>query len=144
MEHDQGESGGTDMMISYHENDHYNSVRDNSAAKPPPPAKIKRLTNIESSHSGDTEAILEEEDIDVEITKPEEIVVKPRVPTGKPVKKNAPCPCESGLRYRKCCWETNKSKERTRTWKQNRRLTEESHNDEDTVATDSNFKVLKI
>lgn len=145
IEHGQGKSGGTDMMVSYHENDHYNSVRDISAAKPPPPAKIKRLTYIESSHSGDTEARLEEDDIDVEITKPEEVLVVPRVPNGKPVKKNAPCPCGSGLRYRKCCWETNKSKERAWTWRQKRGgLTEESDNEEDTVGIDGNFKVLKI
>lgn len=37
----QGKSAGTDMMVSYHENDHYNSVRDNSAAKHPPLSKKK-------------------------------------------------------------------------------------------------------
>lgn len=144
IEHGQGKSGGPNMMVSYHENDHYNSVRDNSAPKPPPPAKMKRLISIESSHNGDTEAMLEQDDINVEITKPEEIVVEPRVPNRKPVKMNAPCPCGSGLRYRKCCWEINKSKERARTWKQKRGLTEESDNEEDAVAIDGNFKVLKI
>jgi SEC-C motif len=144
IEHGQGKSGGINMMVSYHENDHYNSVRDNSVAKPPPPVNIKRLTNIESSQSGDTEAILEEPDIDGEIKKPEETVTEPSMSNEKPVKKNAPCPCGSGLRYRKCCWKINKSKERSRTWKQKRGLTEESDNEENTVAVDGNFKVLKI
>ena len=131
-------------MVSYHENDHYNSVRDNILSKPPPPVKIKRLTNIESSHNGDTEAILQEDDFDVKLKKPEATVVEPKMSNKKPVKKNAPCPCGSGLRYRKCCLETKKSKERARTWKQKYGMTEESGNEEDSIAIDGSFKVLKI
>jgi OTU domain-containing protein 3 len=145
--HGQEKAGGTDMMVSYHENDHYNSVRDKSAAKPPKTSKIKTWSIIESSDSLETEAVFEQdENDDDEVTKQKETVVEPTVPNVKPAKKNDPCPCASGVKYKKCCWTTDKSKERARKWKQKHGLAEESDDDAeaDNIEIDGGFKVLKI
>lgn len=141
-------SAGPDLLLSYHDNDHYNSVRDNSNPRPPPPIR--------------TWSKLEEES-------PEDVSQQERlVATGKPdpparnfgrvssnadstalstddepprmVKKSSPCPCGSGKRYKHCCWA--KEKHAARIEKLGRG--EEERVEEQSHEMDGNFRVLKI
>lgn len=140
-------------MLSYHGAEHYNSVRDSSAGKPPPPSKTSfektmPLTVIDSE-GDETEAFLEtEEKVDIAETP------IPDPPTNKTrPKKNDPCSCGSGLRYRKCCLESDKSKDRVRKWKTKRQsppssddntMERVSNDTEEEKKMDGNFRVLKI
>ena len=144
---------GPDLLVSYHDNDHYNSVRENSKGKPPPPIKtfVKpgAAESREKAKSASTEAYLNElptfegdsddgenadqdgeneddggkEDANQETTvqgntgeeqctevphtdgarrcDSDIVVVNEEKQTR--LKKNDPCPCGSGLRYKKCC-----------------------------------------
>lgn len=163
IEHGQDESDGPDLMLSYHGEEHYNSVRDDNAGKPPPPSKTSfekpstSLTLIESE-GDETEAILETNhdamDIVQEETAAGNVESAPPLPaTTKPrLKKNDFCPCGSGRKYKKCCLASDRSKERARKWK----AKQESSQQDDTmeavgdkdeqvnVAMDGNFRVLKI
>lgn len=165
IEHGQSESGGPDMMLSYHGSEHYNSVRDNAAGKPPPPsrtsfAKPEHSTVTDESPESNTEPILENEDIDkmdlddngettpTSIDKALEKMLEEPPPAKSP-KKNDPCPCGSGLRYKKCCLEIAKSKERARKWKAKQQADEvameDSPEDEETKERmEGGFRVLKI
>jgi len=165
IEHGQEESGGPDMMLSYHGSEHYNSVRDDNVGKPPPPSKISLekysppLTLIESE-GDETEAILEtnhnEHAMDhVEKETLDNVESAPSLPatTTKPrIKKNNLCPCGSGRKYKKCCFESDKSKERAKQWKakhgeSSEDSTMETVGDKDeevSVSIDGNFRVLKI
>jgi len=142
------------MMLSYHGSEHYNSVRDDSAGKPPPPSKalyaptLKKSISIESE-GDETEVILENGEDTMEIDEIAEKEDKPLL-TAKPPKKKDPCRCGSGLRYKKCCLDADKSKERARKWKEKRGSSAaddhamEGTNDEHEEKMDGNFRVLKI
>lgn len=68
IEHGQSENGGPDMMISYHGEEHYNSVRDENAGMPPPPSRTsfeKRTAVIETNVS-ETEATSETDEMDID------------------------------------------------------------------------------
>lgn len=149
IEHDSEgikKPSGPDLLISYHDNQHYNSVRINSLPKPPPPIKtFVRVTSEdavevevdETDDSDDTtsqaqsdgpeasggatteddsstdslvdsthaEADDDEYDasrcgdsaLEAATESDSDVQLPPRV------KKNANCPCGSGLRYKKCC-----------------------------------------
>lgn len=131
IDHDTNQKSiGPGLMVSYHDNDHYNSVRDSNGKKPPPP---QRLGGSESSSDDERIAIIlnEEEDvISVELhstpscTKESE---QDEVPTSqdeihnnktlqaegwlrKKKRRGGPCHCGSGQSYRKCCLTNDKRK----------------------------------
>jgi SEC-C motif len=146
IEHDSEgikKPSGPDLLISYHDNQHYNSVRINSLPKPPPPIKtFVRVTSedaveVEVDETDDSDGTASQAQSDgpgasgvtteddsstdslVDSTHAEadddeyasrcgssalgstgsdsDVQLPPRV------KKNANCPCGSGLRYKKCC-----------------------------------------
>jgi hypothetical protein len=110
IEHGAAQSAAADLMVSYHDNDHYNSVRNTRASKPPPPIKkIPTKVPCESTASirGEDELCVSYE------TKGESAVggEKNEKPTGaqkdkltrKDIRKGGLCPCGSGNSYRKCC-----------------------------------------
>ena len=114
IDHGGSISEGPDLHVSYHGNEHYNSVRNNLC--PPKPSRmllagadnnsltindhnatqVKQHNNTSSTKS-EVESSLsklslnESEETDAEIN------------TKKNIKRSAPCPCGSGLRYKKCC-----------------------------------------
>ena len=165
IEHGQEESDGPDMMLSYHGAEHYNSVRDDNAGKPPPPSNTSfekssspPLTLIESE-GDETEAILEtnHEAMDVIVQKEQtagRVESAPSLPatTKSRIKKNDVCPCGSGRKYKKCCLESDRSKQRAKKWnakheQQEDTTTMETVSDKDeqvNVSMDGNFRVLKI
>jgi hypothetical protein len=140
------------MMVSYHGSEHYNSVRSSTAKKPPPPSKTpfakKKSSAAIESEGDETEAILtnggDHMDIDEE---KEDTEVEP---PPKPPKKNDPCQCGSGLRYKKCCLVIDKSKQRAQKWKAKHGSVKSDDNpmegsdDRAEEKMDGNFRVLKI
>jgi OTU domain-containing protein 3 len=132
------ESAGPDLMVTFHDNDHYNSVRLNHGSKPPPP--IKTFQQLENSprinldcSSGPDNMVVDEIAPGIErldgsnaITTSETMSTSGRsspvsVPSkafhdeGKSlktlkIKKGADCPCGSGSRYRKCCLNADKQR----------------------------------
>lgn len=141
-------------MVSFHDNDHYNSVRGTSAKKPPPPIKFMPQRHSETSMQTDrTEdesfesksSILDKETDDPakESADPMEIC-KPAKPS-KSKKKKGKCPCGSGLSYRKCCRDRDKKQRAMRKSKQS---TESSAMEVEETANkkeaEGSFKVRKI
>jgi len=133
------------MLLSFHDNDHYNSVRDNKAGKPPP-----RITTFVKTEDGG-DATTENTEVEPEdaMSTTEDQTSNPPAATkmANNVKKTAPCPCGSGLKHKKCC-SANKVKQ-TRRSKRARRVrkresTTEEGTDESDAEMDGNFRVLKI
>ena len=124
-------SHGPELLLSYHDNDHYNSVRDNTwANKPPLPKKTFVLSKDFDHRETDTDNGTKDEERTVPVSETDssnpsselnselsgdsgrveectatEIAgenVKKAAPK-KAVKANGPCPCGSNLKYKKCC-----------------------------------------
>jgi hypothetical protein len=114
-------SSGPDLLLSYHDNDHYNSVRPSSGSKPPPPIKTyveppqpismqQEPVQENSNESEESEMVVEEtasttntseastKVTDVEVSETAAVRSSMMART----KKNL-CPCGSGLRNKKCC-----------------------------------------
>lgn len=140
------------MMLSYHGAEHFNSVRDDTAGLPPPPqpqTAISKPTAVNESTDDITEVLLkcDEDKMDID-----ETVAKQNGTSAKPPKKKSACPCGSGLRYKKCCLEADKSKERARKWKakhgsdtsDDHAMEGDSNDDENEEKMGGNFRVLKI
>jgi OTU-like cysteine protease/SEC-C motif len=79
---------GPNLLLTYHDNEHYNSVRDVSV-------KFVPWTPLptDANHASD------EENNDRETTGDNQSPTRHNATT----KKNDLCPCQSGLRYKKCC-----------------------------------------
>jgi hypothetical protein len=95
------QSAGSDLCISYHDNDHYNSVRNHASGKPSIPLKT-----FVKSESDDNEFCTERKEAMVD-GPCDESTLDALPDTGMSIettKKSAPCPCGSGLRYKKCCF----------------------------------------
>lgn len=105
-------SAGPDLLLSYHDNDHYNSVRRSSGSKPPPPIKTYVASRFSPMQEGD----LTNKDDGADKTLEESTTTKSAAGIGTirevgmvekpcvgPAKKISLCPCGSGLRYKKCC-----------------------------------------
>jgi hypothetical protein len=110
IEHGAAQSAGADLMVSYHDNDHYNSVRDTKASKPPPP--IKRMPTIvpcvsTASTKGEYERCFAHEtnaESAVDMGKKEKRAAAQSDKLGrKDALKGGLCPCGSGKSFRKCC-----------------------------------------
>ena len=131
IDHGDSPKMGSNLCVSYHDNDHYNSVR--NKLHPPKPlsvnpssmisqrdAQFNRKENSKlrpSEIENVTDSLLQSS-----ITnKPEKIEISIQ----KNLKRSAPCPCGSGLRYKKCC--LAKQKHATRI----ERLRAKKENDED-------------
>jgi hypothetical protein len=131
IEHGSGKrSAGPDLHVSFHGNEHYNSVRLNSASKPPPPPlktfDKKATSSLVDKMEDEREAMevaddMEEDTTDDKSVDPDESTSEaPRMldageedsegypKTNSRPKNNSPCTCGSGVRYKKCCKEKDK------------------------------------
>lgn len=131
------EPSGPDILLSYHENSHYNSVHDETAI---------------SLHEKKN-AVREEEK-----TSPSCEVGGKSSKNGigkskSAPKKNDPCPCGSNLRYKKCCLAIDKSRIRSEKYKEKTKGTESTNNvndnDEDSIDDsrkdlESSLRILTI
>ena len=205
IESGHDEESGDKLLLSYHDNGHYNSVRDENVEIKPisnciavtnvtedenalnggrRKKKKKTKANTKSSRMGEgdcdeerkesggceasdafanvNDESREEHSSDrveqycetnhAKTPTKEEKAENSKRPVVLHVRKNDPCSCGSGLRYKKCCLAVEKSKIRTAKWKERHRLDagfeeEGAGGDEDKdkeVNLDSPFRVLKI
>jgi len=163
-------ASGPDMMVSYHDNSHYNSVRDRSLSKPPPPSKhftkpttetmevgkqTDDLKSVDETEIEDAGSVLKDNS-DCQLQNTEGIKAKTdsygstgtSCALSSTVKKSAPCPCGSGLRYKKCCLAKEKRDRRLERIKKAVQSDAESsaleEDDDDDQEMDSGFRVLHI
>ena len=119
IDHSEKESAGPDLLLSFHDNDHYNSVRVKDAQKITDSSQklkatkrnkssldIKRGKPEEKHHSASEEEMLDATENTTasmsELSVNDSKLEPEREQQEKPKKKSL-CPCGSGLRYRKCC-----------------------------------------
>lgn len=146
---------GPDLLVSFHDNDHYNSVR-NTNGSPRPPSrrsetkakekKDKKASEKEESDSTGTSGTAASSSTEVSSGLSDRIAG-----VQKPGNKRGSCTCGSGKRYKKCC--AAKEKRAARLAKT---TTANSSDDGDTggggensadtenLETIGNFHVLKI
>lgn len=142
IDHGSKKPMGTDLLVSYHDNDHYNSVR--NKLHPPTPSKV--LPRASARTKRDNHDRSKEPDIDALTT----CLSKSQItdPQKANIKRSAPCPCGSGLRYKKCCLAKQKQTKRTEQQRK-RRDPEGEHFSEatsqDETSQDNNiFRVVAI
>ena len=157
--HPTKDPAGPDLMLSYHDNDHYNSVRDNKAGKPPPPIKTYTKQDTQNSTSSTSTAVvsdvpddncqsIETEPMETDPIEEKEkrhneskkVSPKKKASNNKP-RKNDVCPCGSGLRYKKCCLAKEKHQARLKARAGNEPVDEKP---EEMPEMSGNFRVLKI
>lgn len=150
--HGSKKSSGADLLLSYHDNDHYSSVRDATTKtkpldKPPPNTNTpdrkvaKKLRSPKKGSacalSDEGSALLNESD--------KEKGEKMKRPIPAPKKKNALCPCGSGLKYKRCCYLGERRETRSRKAKGSEDSTvENDKSSDDTFEMNGNFRVLQI
>ena len=118
------EDGG-DLLLSYHENDHYNSVRAINASYPNQSAKEKSdlLSSLNGTAINNTSLKKGKQTQNSNNNtnsntkgggrKTMELEVTSQSPgRKKQLTRGADCPCGSGLKYKKCCLSKYKSKTR--------------------------------
>lgn len=145
-------------MVSFHDNNHYNSVRD-SKAKPPKQKPTKALNRNLSGSSSRDSTLNESDKTSSDVTssttvssslselsvdeRPDPATKQPEE-NAKSVKKNDPCPCGSGKRYKKCCLAKEKHAARLRKLKEKAGEVSEGEEEvEKEVAMKGNFRVVR-
>ena len=100
-------ASGHQLLLSYHDNEHYNSVRDNSLSnKPPPPIRtFSKQKSIDPPAAGEVEQCRDPE----EESAPSRMNLQNGIEK-KAVKRSTPCPCGSNLKYKRCCGSKEKLK----------------------------------
>mmetsp|Transcript_9218 Transcript_9218/g.14203 ORF Transcript_9218/g.14203 Transcript_9218/m.14203 type:complete len:335 (+) Transcript_9218:118-1122(+) len=143
-----------DLLLSYHGNDHYNSVHpiDGSnnrrqrqqskegrhyTTRPRKNVKSKRTTDFDDDDDDNKEK--EKSKTKSTITTSKDTTKKKRAPPPK----GSPCPCKSGLTYKKCCLAREKANKRLAK-KMN--MNQDGDKDDDEKKEDfiGEFKVLNI
>jgi hypothetical protein len=160
-------AAGPPLLVSYHDNDHYNSIRETGRASPPP---LPIRTYIKEDNDGAMEVATKlttkegideataETDTERDSTEAVEVPAAEEVPeagaagpttTKKKQKKAKPgglCPCGSGEKYRKCCKEKDKRAAHQERVKVQKTLKEETESTtgQAEVAMDGDFRKLTI
>ena len=166
-------SAGPDLLVTYHDNDHYNSVRSSAGGKPPPPIKTY-IVDDDDPMAIDDSAEKDDKDAEMLVTAEEENGITAatnnnstesngavgdtlastttnnnNAVAGPPQqqKKNSPCHCGSGLRYKKCCLAKEKQAARQRKMQCEYSITTghqlEDKKEKDGI-TNGDFRVLRI
>eukprot|EP00542_Grammatophora_oceanica_P018469 CAMPEP_0194033046 /NCGR_PEP_ID=MMETSP0009_2-20130614/5857_1 /TAXON_ID=210454 /ORGANISM="Grammatophora oceanica, Strain CCMP 410" /LENGTH=347 /DNA_ID=CAMNT_0038673655 /DNA_START=340 /DNA_END=1383 /DNA_ORIENTATION=+ len=108
IEHGAKKAAGPDLMVSFHDNDHYNSVRDGKRGKPPPPLKFMPELDDTSSKTKATDEETASTTTELTNTPPQVDDSKRLPPKTSKKKKGGPCPCGSGIKYKECCRKKDK------------------------------------
>jgi SEC-C motif len=101
-------SSGPDLLLSYHDNDHYNSVRLTTPPRLPPPIRtFVRPDSLATNGVDETKARARSSDMSP--FPPAAASLEAQRDTNAPLAtrqltRHAVCPCGSGKRYRKCCY----------------------------------------
>jgi hypothetical protein len=145
--HGTGKTTGPELLVSYHDNDHYNSVRLSSATRAPPApidsssssseAPRKPMTETKR-HQGGIEKSSEEAESEHDCN-----LTESHCNSKQSVKKSAPCPCGSGLKYKQCCLIRENHAARVKKLRDERRGPS-SDEEETKIAENGGFRVLHI
>ena len=145
-------------MLSYHDNDHYNSVRN----KKSPPKMVARQQSKRQAHKKNGENGENHSDkrkhsthVDTTISSMSELAIEDAEETetsqNNPTKKNSQCPCGSNLKYKKCCLAKEKRAARLKKMKENSIDFDakddnslECADDVSSIETKGGFRVLNI
>ncbi|CAB9516703.1 OTU domain-containing protein 5-A [Seminavis robusta] len=163
---DTSDNEGEDLLLSYHDNDHYSSVHDLTkrhkiAPLAPPAHSLSNEAAPRKRKSGKKannkkEPPEEKKEMDEQRPPPLEpegkradddgsVIAAATPPSSKPTRKNATCPCGSGKKYKKCCWAQERHKQRIQ---KNKRQQEDEQEEEEEVEVvhemNGNFRVLHI
>ena len=137
---------GPDLLLSFHDNDHYNSVRDEKASPHPPikycKPKSKRLHNRQpETYGADSTSTTATSSVSDACS-----AIKENTTAKITVSKKGVCPCGSGQRYRKCCLAKEKHAARLDKMKLSGSQDLEMHRSVETEETKmiGSFLVLKI
>ena len=114
IDHGESKSIGPDILVSFHDNDHYNSVRNKLYPPKPSQMPISVAAGDSLQMNGYTDMQVKKDENNSEKSEMDNLSlsfsniplgehVGKGVKTKKTVKRSAPCPCGSGLRYKKCC-----------------------------------------
>lgn len=134
---------GPNFLLSYHENSHYNSVHDhNQTCVMPSTDPFHDEQQVGSTHERQHHG----ESFDGKALSSS--TAQDNVQDVKRTKKNDSCPCGSNLRYKKCCFATDKSRMRAEKFKmKNQRHDLESNLETDTMRMrefENSFQILNI
>mmetsp|Transcript_20997 Transcript_20997/g.31075 ORF Transcript_20997/g.31075 Transcript_20997/m.31075 type:complete len:285 (+) Transcript_20997:79-933(+) len=116
---------GPDMLLSFHENSHYNSVHDESS---------NSLHEVKVNEDNETEK--------------DSSIAESAEGKSKLQRKNDLCPCGSNLRYKKCCLAIDKSRTRKEKFKMknvpSEIKSEGVDNETETSEIEQSFNILTI
>ncbi|KAL9187297.1 hypothetical protein ACHAXT_001400 [Thalassiosira profunda] len=112
---EDGERDGDDLMLSYHGNDHYNSVHPVGGRSSQ--QSSKQFVKAEGASSSAKERKKKGKaptDDATASTQSDDCSSQPTTDKGRgrPPTRGSNCPCGSGLKYKKCCMAAEKSKKR--------------------------------
>lgn len=170
IESGHDEESGDKLLLSYHGQDHYNSIRDENTKIKPVSVSTDKTKNSNGKKKKKGKSGLEDDEkkddidegactsgaakrVDNDKTHSDDggdnAVAKDKQQPEKTLRKNDPCPCGSGLRYKKCCLAAEKSKARATKWKEKNGIKgddgeTENDNDGETDEVEGSFRVLKI
>ena len=153
IEPGDGKASGPDLLVSFHDNDHYNSVRDEKSPPQPPEKRIKKKSRELDRKTPQKELSLGSDTTSTTMTTTASSSSDTNISTGshsipdfgckqtnKTTKKRTDCPCGSGQRYRKCC--RAKEKLSARLGQIKVEAPEDERKEE--IAMIGNFRVLQI
>lgn len=131
------------ILLSFHENDHYNSVRDRNVQNR---ISTKSFRSELGSKIDFPDAQSKRSDSKSDDGSERRPNIR-RQGSGKKQRRNDPCSCGSGLLYKKCCLSVEKNQAKLSKWKAKHGIEEpnsgfEEERKEETIHGD--FKVLKI
>jgi hypothetical protein len=117
---------GPDILLSYHENSHYNSVHDEEVL-----SRFKK-TNAQSTDKNKVKnrrnkinPTDQENDVGITLKEDDE----QRDGSKEKIKRNDLCPCGSGFRYKKCCLAIEKSRKKTKQFMERNMVDGDTEND---------------
>jgi hypothetical protein len=108
IEHGASKCLGSELMVSYHDNDHYNSVRDARVKGPPPPPVKSIGSNYFCPHSKCAVSPISKDTISIQTKQIGlEQGRKANKQRAEGFVKRGICSCGSGKPARKCCLRKN-------------------------------------
>ena len=152
---DDKEEGSDDLLLSYHGNDHYNSVHPIGGKKQlmiqpkGDSSESATTTNRKKKKGGGAQNDEVDNNVAAEDTTAQSTTTTTTTRT-RPPTRGSTCPCGSGLKYKKCCMATEKSKMRLAKHMEKHGAEEDGKNpddDEDEKKEDAfigDFRVLTI
>jgi uncharacterized protein YchJ len=139
IDHNCPTTSGKDLLLSFHDGDHYNSVRTKDVGKP---HRIKEQQKITINPKA-TKAL------SPNIKGMKELSMNDgkgggEVASTKSIKRNAPCLCGSGLRYKKCCFAKDRAVKKRLASGKNSSPEKYDDNDNDEIQMKGNFRAVPI